>query len=916
MQKERDRYTEKGIITFSVNISQKYNENKGTYIKNIKFPSGWQKSTINNAYFNNKYNGLAILTGKTSNLIIIDIDNTDDWEKLLEDNKKKEPKTAKSKSGTKGFHLYFQYDEELGKIKSNSKSFNKVYDIDVRSNGGCIIAPPTSYHNNNTDSKATYEWIVSIHDKKPAKLPIWLKKLLLSKNNVKKELKEINKSQDSNKQLQVFNNKKKLEEIMTTETSKYTLDYSDVKKLLFMIDKSRCDNYNDWINVGFVLRNSNDGYVGLYDEWSKQSSKYEVNKCFDKWKTFDNDKNSKLTINSLMSWAKYDNPNQFNHFMKEKHIHNLVTQKYSNENLLFGPLMCLGSIEYNIPLNNEICFIKKAKHSDMEKSMYVQLVGESLTIKCRHPDCFGKSYPCNHIIFNKNEINIITNYNITINKKDDEELIEFNKINLYNDNEINELVFNSLIDLKNQMRLAKLMFYFCKDTHVYAENNMWYWFNGNKWLNLGEKNEKLRALINNKSVELFTMLIDYYKQNNEGKNKIKAIKELLKYCNNTQTKNQIIEEIITLKYEENNGEINFLKKLDSNYYLLGFNNGVYDFKNMQFRETRPNDYVSMSVGYDFNDKYSEHIDELKQFLEDILPIKEDRDYLLQYLANSITGNHFELLSILSGVGRNGKSKLIELLNLTFGEYFGNVASQMFTRKRPDSQAPDPGLLNLMKLRFVIGSEPEKNEKLNTGFLKFLTGRDATSLRQCHSNEIVEFRPNFITLLICNDIPDTDGTIDNAFSKRLRCIHFPNEFVEEPKESNQRKINTNINERFELWKNDLILLLIDYYKKNTSCEPLKVPDNINKWTEMYKEDVDVYIQFMNENIIKTNKDEDRITFREVYDVFKLWFKILNPNTKIPTNREFGKGIKKYLIFDRIRIDGQKVYGTKGHLITEQ
>ncbi len=86
---------------------------------------------------------------------------------------------------------------------------------------------------------------------------------------------------------------------------------------------------------------------------------------------------------------------------------------------------------------------------------------------------------------------------------------------------------------------------------------------------------------------------------------------------------------------------------------------------------------------------------------------------------------------MTGCGRNGKSKLIELLSKTFGEYFGSVQSQMFTRPRPDANSPDPGLL------------------------------------------------------ICNDIPECDD-IDNAFSKRLRCINFPTEFVDNPKNENQYK----------------------------------------------------------------------------------------------------------------------------------
>jgi putative DNA primase/helicase len=178
--------------------------------------------------------------------------------------------------------------------------------------------------------------------------------------------------------------------------------------------------------------------------------------------------------------------------------------------------------------------------------------------------------------------------------------------------------------------------------------------------------------------------------------------------------------------------------------------------------------------------------------------------MLTYISIGLIGNLLELFTILTGCGRNGKSKLVELLKTTFGDYFGSVQSQMFTRPRPDANSPDPGLLNLMKKKIVIASEPEKNSKLNSGFIKFITGRDSTTLRNCHSNDMIDFTANFITLLICNDIPDCDD-IDNAFSKRLRRVNFNTEFVNDPKKDNQKKINVNINKNFNDWKLDFMLL---------------------------------------------------------------------------------------------------------------
>jgi phage/plasmid-associated DNA primase len=170
--------------------------------------------------------------------------------------------------------------------------------------------------------------------------------------------------------------------------------------------------------------------------------------------------------------------------------------------------------------------------------------------------------------------------------------------------------------------------------------------------------------------------------------------------------------------------------------------------------------------------------------------------------------------------------------------------------------------------------------------------------------MIKFTSNFITLLICNDIPDCDD-IDNAFSKRLRCINFPTEFVSEPIKDNQKKIDVNINKNFDYWKLDFILLLIEYYKKYIETHELKTTDKILKWTNNYKENADIYLQFLNEFVEETNNENDKIHCVDLYGIFKDWFKFNNPNTKIPSDREFVKNLRKYKnVEESVRI-GEKV-----------
>ena len=135
MKKATQQYIEQNLVTFSINVKQKKHKN-GSWKKEINFPLNWSNFTLDNTYSNEKYNGIALLTGKINNLIVIDIDNITHWNDLLKENNQLEPETVKVISGSGGIHLYFCYDEELENVKSKDHCFNKHYDIDIKTNGG------------------------------------------------------------------------------------------------------------------------------------------------------------------------------------------------------------------------------------------------------------------------------------------------------------------------------------------------------------------------------------------------------------------------------------------------------------------------------------------------------------------------------------------------------------------------------------------------------------------------------------------------------------------------------------------------------------------------------------------------------------------------------------------------------------
>jgi replicative DNA helicase len=107
---------------------------------------------------------IGIVTGKKSNLVVFDLDS--DGAVEYADNQGGFPETVKVKTG-KGYHVYLQYPdfEVRGSVKQQG------LDIDIRADGGYVVAPPSIHGSGNV-----YEWEngYSIHEIDPAPCEPWM----------------------------------------------------------------------------------------------------------------------------------------------------------------------------------------------------------------------------------------------------------------------------------------------------------------------------------------------------------------------------------------------------------------------------------------------------------------------------------------------------------------------------------------------------------------------------------------------------------------------------------------------------------------------------------------------------------------------------------------------------------------------
>jgi P4 family phage/plasmid primase-like protien len=117
-----------------------------------------------------------------------------------------------------------------------------------------------------------------------------------------------------------------------------------VKKIVYQcLNPDRMDDYGNWIQLGFILRNIDERLLDLWDDFSKNSNKYKENACSKKWDTM---KDDRLGLGTLIYWAKIDNPEKYEELLNkslikyaEKAIENpthydvanLVYKKYGDE---------------------------------------------------------------------------------------------------------------------------------------------------------------------------------------------------------------------------------------------------------------------------------------------------------------------------------------------------------------------------------------------------------------------------------------------------------------------------------------------------------------------------------------------------------------------------------------------------------
>jgi len=324
----------------------------------------------------------------------------------------------------------------------------------------------------------------------------------------------------------------------------------------------------------------------------------------------------------------------------------------------------------------------------------------------------------------------------------------------------------------------------------------------------------------------------------------------------TPHKNNIMKEA-----KEHFFDKHFMDKLDNDPNLLCFKNGVIDFEKKIFRIAKPDDYVSLCTNIDYfeldedDEEHMKYVKEIEEFMRELFPDPTLNKYMWQHLASSLKGtNENQVFNIYTGTGRNGKSKLVELLGVVLGDYKGTVPITLITQKRQTIGGASPEIAQLKGKRYACMQEPSANLTINEGIMKELTGGDPLSGRALYC-DTVTFIPQF-TLVVCtNHLFDIKSTDDGTW-RRIRVCDFQSKFLIKPYEMakfpkdkfpHQMKVKKDLEKNFPIWAPYFASMLVKIaFETNGVVEDCQ---SVMASSEKYKLQQDYFAQFFEERIVK-------------------------------------------------------------------
>jgi P4 family phage/plasmid primase-like protien len=445
-----------------------------------------------------------------------------------------------------------------------------------------------------------------------------------------------------------------------------------------------------------------------------------------------------------------------------------------------------------------------------------------------------------------------------------------------------------------------------KDTYVcvsYEKRGIWYRFKGHRWvqdkgLSLRENiSKEMYNLFGKKSEQYEAEMMEYAEEDERReylKKKSSLIHDIKITLKKTTNKDHIMREAAEIFYDDN-----FVRNMDTNKYLLCFNNGVVDFTNKVFREGYPEDYITKTTRINYiphnedNPEWVNTAEEITKFMSTLFPIPDLNRYMWDHLSSCLIGtNKNQTFNVYHGSGSNGKSLLADLMSATLGDYKGTVPITLVTDARGKIGGTSDEVLKLKGVRYAVMQEPSKGVKLNEGIMKELTGGDPIQARGLYSESEI-FEPQFKLVVCTNNLFDIDSNDDGTW-RRIRKCTFPSKFVDdgehyEDDTSYVFKKDKSLPEKLHILAPVFASMLVKRAFETDGI--VKDCETVLEASKKYRCGQDHIAGFVLERIKRTGDTKQSIKRKSLLTDFQEWFKQEHGSRKMPKGEELYEYMNK-------------------------
>ena len=325
-------------------------------------------------------------------------------------------------------------------------------------------------------------------------------------------------------------------------------------------------------------------------------------------------------------------------------------------------------------------------------------------------------------------------------------------------------------------------------------------------------------------------------------------------------------------------------------HLINLQNGYYDLVQHYLIPHDRQHFFSMMLPFKYDP--AAICPQWLAFLDRIFRSNPEKEKIIGFIQRAIgytlTGDTSErAIFLMHGLGANGKTVFIRVLEALFGDYGASVSSSCFTTAMATNVRND--LARLTGKRFVWASENSSETVLDEEMIKRASGGDTVVCRFLFKEEF-SYRPNFKIWWIFNHKPKIKDATDSLWD-RFHLIPCEERI---PVEEQDKKITDRLISEIPGIFNWAIAGLKEYQQIG-----LASPAAVKEATKEYRVSEDFIADFLDEFFeVITQEEIDKSVFNEdtrlpFKTIWNLWVEYTKQNNfkKTPSKQFLGRRLEE-------------------------